>query len=616
MTQAPAFEKFGLHLRAVCARLAKRLLLPCFIGLNLIPMRIFVSLSGIFVLCSALIAQKHDNIWLFGYEGGMVSPHDDRFGITVLDFSDGPLRISDNQEIGLDFYITALSMSDSTGKLLFYTNGIDVEDVTWNTMQNGANIHPDVLGGQTISQGVLGLQYPGKKHQYALLHLPRNYIGFPLNTVGSLSLFYSRIDMDQNGGLGAVVEKSVLLLSDTLMFGKLKAVKHANGRDWWVLAPEAFTNNVYRFLFDPEGFHLMGKQTIGATLYPGVGQAVFSPDGTRYAIYDTYTSSMPDVVDVYDFDRCTGMLSDHRRIELGVAPLVAGGATFSPNSRYLYVHSTLVVAQYDLLAPELGASRVELAWYDGYQSPFPTHFFAGQLAPDGKIYVNTSNGTDVLHVIHRPDEAGAAAMLEQHGIRIPTYNASSMPNFPNYRLGPLDGSSCDTLGLDNRPVAWWRYEQDTLDPLWVEFRDLSYYEPTYWHWNFGDGGTSSERHPVHTFAAEGIYKVCLSVGNANSSDSLCRTLYLGVSAHDNPVLQSQVQVAPNPFRERMSVALSTRLRNPRLLLFDVSGRLVRHAPLAPGLTGIDTEDLPAGIYFWEVRAEGMRLKSGKAVKPE
>lgn len=38
-------------------------------------------------------------------------------------------------------------------------------------------------------------------------------------------------------------------------------------------------------------------------------------------------------------------------------------------------------------------------------------------------------------------------MVEQHGITLPTYNASSLPNFPNYRLGPLEGSPCDTLTI-------------------------------------------------------------------------------------------------------------------------------------------------------------------------
>ena len=38
-------------------------------------------------------------------------------------------------------------------------------------------------------------------------------------------------------------------------------------------------------------------------------------------------------------------------------------------------------------------------------------------------------------------------MVEQQGIPLPTPNAFSLPNFPNYRLGPLEGSPCDTLTL-------------------------------------------------------------------------------------------------------------------------------------------------------------------------
>ncbi|WP_243670020.1 PKD domain-containing protein [Methanoculleus chikugoensis] len=34
---------------------------------------------------------------------------------------------------------------------------------------------------------------------------------------------------------------------------------------------------------------------------------------------------------------------------------------------------------------------------------------------------------------------------------------------------------------------------------------------TSWSWNFGDGGTSTERNPAHTYTDEGIYTVTLTV---------------------------------------------------------------------------------------------------------
>ena len=238
-----------------------------------------------------------------------------------------------------------------------------------------------------------------------------------------------------------------------------------------------------------------------------------------------------------------------------------------------------------------------------------------QLAPDGKIYSCATNGVNYLHVIHSPDEENC--QYQQHGIKLPKYNGFSVPNFPHYRLGPLDGSSCDTLGLNNDPRAWWRYQQDTLDPLAVVFHDLSYHEPATWQWDFGDGSPvlKGVRHPNHTYPAAGRYEVCLTVSNTYGTHTHCKTLYLGVSPTDNPVLQAQVVLSPNPFTDRLTLALSTpSLRSPVLRLCDVAGRLVLSERLEYGINEINTSGLEKGLYFWAVEAGGERVKSGKVVK--
>ncbi|MCS7036399.1 MAG: PKD domain-containing protein [Saprospiraceae bacterium] len=290
----------------------------------------------------------------------------------------------------------------------------------------------------------------------------------------------------------------------------------------------------------------------------------------------------------------------------------------SPNSRYLYHNRYDTAFQYDLWAADIPASRKVVAVYDGFTDPFPVTFYIMQLAPDGKIYSSATNGARYLHVIHRPDEEGLGCQYQQHGIQLYKYNDFSVPNFPNYRLGPLDGSPCDTLGLDNHPKAWYRYEQDTLEPLAVEFHDLSYSEPATWSWDFGDGSAgSTERHPRHQFPKPDLYQVCLTVSNQYGSDTHCKTLYLGVSAQDNPILQARVRVWPNPFRDRLAVALSANLRSPVFRLYDMMGRLVRQERLSVGVNEIETGELPPGIYFWEVLSSELRVKNGnlsKAVK--
>jgi PKD repeat protein len=57
----------------------------------------------------------------------------------------------------------------------------------------------------------------------------------------------------------------------------------------------------------------------------------------------------------------------------------------------------------------------------------------------------------------------------------------------------------------------------------VNFTDASDNYPTQWNWNFGDGGTSTQQNPLHTFAVNGTYDVCLIATNAGgSSVQVCK----------------------------------------------------------------------------------------------
>ncbi|MCZ4407271.1 FISUMP domain-containing protein [Cryomorphaceae bacterium 1068] len=47
----------------------------------------------------------------------------------------------------------------------------------------------------------------------------------------------------------------------------------------------------------------------------------------------------------------------------------------------------------------------------------------------------------------------------------------------------------------------------------VQFKDVSPFEPTSWLWDFGDGTTSTEADPAHTYASPGAYNVSLTVAN-------------------------------------------------------------------------------------------------------
>jgi hypothetical protein len=66
-------------------------------------------------------------------------------------------------------------------------------------------------------------------------------------------------------------------------------------------------------------------------------------------------------------------------------------------------------------------------------------------------------------------------------------------------------------------------------PLTVHFTDLSTNAPISWAWTFGDGGTSTEQNPSHTYTAAGTYTVTLTATNAEGSDDEVKTGYITVT---------------------------------------------------------------------------------------
>jgi hypothetical protein len=258
--------------------------------------------------------------------------------------------------------------------------------------------------------------------------------------------------MTKNFGKGEVIEKKSIISADTLKAGELTAVKHANGRDWWIINPGYHVTKMYkRFLLTPTGIESLGFQSVGTPFWAGLGQAAFSPDGEWYARYNaTGIIGMEtfSFVDIYRFDRCTGLLSDHTHIQLEGEDGLPGGIAFSPNSRFVYASNWDKIYQFDLESDDIEASQIKVAEYDGFTDTLNlgTRFFMMQLAPDNKIYINIPNHpSSYLHVIDQPDSLGVACNVLQHHVELPIRNAFSIPNMPNFRLGALEGSPCDSI---------------------------------------------------------------------------------------------------------------------------------------------------------------------------
>ena len=87
-------------------------------------------------------------------------------------------------------------------------------------------------------------------------------------------------------------------------------------------------------------------------------------------------------------------------------------------------------------------------------------------------------------------------------------------------------------------------------PLKVSFTDASTGNPKRWLWDFGDGATSTEQNPVHTYTQEGTYTVNLTVDNSFGESKIVKNDFISTFApleiivpDDHSLIQAAVDAA-------------------------------------------------------------------------
>jgi len=92
-----------------------------------------------------------------------------------------------------------------------------------------------------------------------------------------------------------------------------------------------------------------------------------------------------------------------------------------------------------------------------------------------------------------------------------------------------------TLVCPGPPIAnFSAYPLSGGVPLTTHFTDLSQAASS-WSWNFGDGGTSTEKNPTHTYNSMGTFTVTLTATNEFGSDDEVKTNYITVTAPMPPI---------------------------------------------------------------------------------
>ncbi len=412
---------------------------------------------SIFWLCAVRAQSSQNAVWCFGDS-------------VKLSFNNGQLSTSTS---GVCSTRSNCSYYDSAGNLKYYANSGDYHlwvngGIKLCSIRNSLDFvvsNGDSLTGGNFSQDLLSIPFP--------CH-PENYFVFTAGTAGDYGLYSNLLDMNANGGLGTVLIRNFQHTDSALVNG-INAIKHGNGRDWWIFyqvyhyTTVPYGNDIWVGLLDSNGIHPFSVQRLGPVHTTNAAHLTFSSTGDFFIITD-----ITGMITRYDFDRCTGIISNPQVIESdrgsGNLPYYLGNA-ISPNDQYLYVScytevltDTNYLVQFDLNAPNVSASKVIIDTF-----PLPEGLNSLQMGPDNKIYVacqyepNYFNFpypdsvhnyiTDNLSVINQPDSPGVACDLQKFSVYLGgrrTY--SCLPNNPNYELGPLAGSGCDTLSTGIAPV--------------------------------------------------------------------------------------------------------------------------------------------------------------------
>ena len=115
-------------------------------------------------------------------------------------------------------------------------------------------------------------------------------------------------------------------------------------------------------------------------------------------------------------------------------------------------------------------------------------------------------------------------------------------------------------------------------------------------WDFGDGISSNELSPEHTYSADGEYCVTLIVSNACFSDTTKQTLQISITSTKN--IEPVLSVFPNPVSDQINIDCQ-QCGNGTVRMSDATGKvLLEYAGMID--TQINLEEFSVGVYFIEI----------------
>ena len=149
-------------------------------------------------------------------------------------------------------------------------------------------------------------------------------------------------------------------------------------------------------------------------------------------------------------------------------------------------------------------------------------------------------------------------------------------------------------------------------PLLVSFTDLSNGSVDSWVWNFGDGGSSSEKDPSHEYLSPGNYTVTLEVSGTGGSSTEVKTDYILIPVGLGENVSEAIVIYPNPTTDELHLVFPEG-RERNLALKNMSGEVLLNITINEKEEIINLHSLSAGVYSFVIN-DGELVSTFKVIK--
>ena len=171
-------------------------------------------------------------------------------------------------------------------------------------------------------------------------------------------------------------------------------------------------------------------------------------------------------------------------------------------------------------------------------------------------------------------------------------------------LGNSMATELDYITIVSVPEPAFSFE--LVDESTVQFSNASTDADSYF-WNFGDGGTSTEENPMHSYSASGVYTVILNASNSSCAKAITMDVQIMLTSTESLDTENTFRLFPNPSDGMVYITFDDLIIGDQfpLKVSNIQGQILYQNRLNNG-GAIDLQFLPAGIYFVEVQMEEKR----------